>query len=273
MSAYVLLDSGENEKLEQYGEKVLIRPSKFSVWKKRRPSLWEKADASYVHKKGWIFPKESFEEWTLELDSFFLKLRLQQNGQIGFFPEHLLYKSEMLALLDAAKGARVLNLFAYTGLASIICAQSGAKVTHVDISKQVLRWAKENTLFTPHLDSQIRYIQEDAIAFLKREATRQNSYNLVISDPPAFSRVSQKESWDLEDIMQTLLNAIKNVLTPNGALIMTTHRFELGEGVLSNLIYDCFGDTVEVSEKTLFLHESEGPRKLPSGFLAIMKRC
>ncbi len=143
--SYSLMDSGEGEKLEVIGEKILRRQSSLAVWKKKLPvDAWNKADASYDPKKGWSFLRAKFEVWEADFHHFKLKLRLQKNGQIGFFPEHLSYLKDLVVNTEGGRTVNVLNLFAYTGAATIFLALRGANVCHVDMSKPTFGWTKEN---------------------------------------------------------------------------------------------------------------------------------
>lgn len=268
---YELLDSGELSRLERFGNKILIRPSKFAIWRKRDPKAWNSAHATYDHTKGWkILKGEKFEEWELKEDGFSMALRLQQNGQVGLFPEHAQYEDEITASLKGNEPT-VLNLFGYTGLATLIAAGAGAKVTHVDLSKQANQWAKKNVQLSGLEDKGIRFIQEDALSFLRKEKNRERRYDLVIADPPSFSRVSSKETWNLDDIFLDLLSAIEGVMSPQGRAILTSHRFELGEQVMENLVWDTFGRSIEVSSSALSLKESNSPRRLPAGYLSVVR--
>jgi 23S rRNA (cytosine1962-C5)-methyltransferase len=269
---YSLVDSGALARLEQFGDKRIIRPSKFALWERRFPKEWKDADATYDHDRGWRFHGERFEEWRCPLGACTLVLRLQQNGQIGFFPEHDLYQlliSEFVSGRPA--GMKVLNLFAYTGLATVTCTRAGAHVTHVDLSKKVNQWGRIN-LETNELGSApVRFIQEDALSFLKKEQTRGNQYDLVIADPPTFSRVSAKETWDIDNVFVSLLQLIGSVLAPEGMVVLTSHRFELGEQVMANLAYDVFGERTTIESSVLSLQEEHTPRRLPAGYLVIAR--
>lgn len=278
---YELLDSGHLKKLERFGDKILIRPSRFSIWAPRNETLWQTASAEYEPKKGWKFTYESFQSWTIDIslpntDSISLELRLQNNGQIGFFPEHLQYAARLQDILTQEKDTparpKVLNLFAYTGLATVVCARAGAEVIHLDLSKQANQWAQQNFTHN-HLDSSfIKIIQDDAVKFTARLASRGENFDLIIADPPSFSRVSEKKTWDLEEVLHPLLLSLKEVLSPNGALLLTSHQYEYGETVMANLEFDTFGDHSQIDSSPLFLNESHSPRRLPAGYASFLKR-
>jgi len=270
---YELIDSGDGRRLERFGNRTLIRPSKFSVWKPREnEKLWADADASYVHKAGWKYKSAKFQEWVSKGDDLSLKLKLQENGQIGFFPEHVAYLPDIREALrrQQASKPKVLNLFAYTGMASIAALQEKADVTHVDLSKKVLDWAKEN--FELNGLSTARFIREDAVTFMEREVRRGNLYDVVIADPPSFSRVSDNNEWKLEEVLTDLIELCVSLLKAEGAtLFLTSHHFESGGHVMANILLDsvCRNNrsNPSLSTKELSIAEVKTGRVLPAGFL------
>ena len=271
---YELIDSGDGARLERFGDRVLIRPSKFSVWKRRNPAAWSKAHAEFDHKKGWRFFGEKFGEWEVRGKDATLILRLQENGQIGLFPEHLSYLDELQqavrTLKEKSEEVRVLNLFAYTGVASIVAAKGGATVTHVDLSKKVLEWASEN--FKRNDLTGIRFIKEDALTFVERELRRGNTYHIIIADPPSFSRISPKEEWTLETVLSSFIRDLAKLLVPqHHALFLTSHHFESGGMVMANLLLDSLNDgESEVRSRELAIKEHATERRLPAGFLVVV---
>lgn len=273
LTSYSLVDSGGLAKLERFGEKLLVRPSRFCLWSRRRPELWDAADAEFDHKTGWSTRGARFEEWTIEDQGIRMTLRLQQNGQVGLFPEHASYATRLAELLPTAQGRAplVLNLFAYTGLATVFCARAGAEVVHVDLSKQVNGWARQNLSLSGLAEAPVRFIQEDTLAFLDREHARGRLYDLVVADPPSFSRVSSKSTWNLDDVFAPLLERIERVMRPGASLVLTSHRFELGPEVMANLAYDVFTRPITVERSSLVLEEEDSPRLLPAGYLVTVR--
>jgi 23S rRNA (cytosine1962-C5)-methyltransferase len=272
--SYRFLDSGSGERLEQFGDIIIARPSKFAVWERRFPKLWGSAHLRYHHKEGWKKLKPVSEPWSFCAHGATLLLRTQENGQVGVFPEHLSYAAQLeqqIARCAAQSEGpiKVLNLFAYTGFASIVAAKAGAQVTHVDLSKKVLDWAREN--FTANGISTIRMIREDAVLFLEKEAKRGNKYHIVILDPPSFSRVSQSDTWNLDEVLHRILTLALDVLHPApAALFATSHHFETGAHVIANLLADAaFSQkrALLVTPTELVLKEAETERCLPAGFL------
>lgn len=267
-SWYELLDSGAEKRWERFGDVVLVRPSRLAVWKPRQKNL--ASDAEFVHERGWTLKNKKIDSWTIARDGLSLKLRLQDNGQIGLFPEHALYLSKIGEVLKNKKSARVLNLFAYTGLATCYAALQGANITHVDVSKKVLDWCTENLQLNNIPKESYRFIREDALAFLRKEVSRGNTYDVVICDPPSFSRLSPKETWDLENVLTELVElCVKVVKEKRGAIFITNHHYESGGHVLANLVREHTTSKVHVEE--LLLEEqaiaAKSTRVLPAGFL------
>jgi 23S rRNA (cytosine1962-C5)-methyltransferase len=274
---YELLDSGGLMKLERFGDRTLVRPSTLCIWERRAGEKeWRAADASYDHKNGWRFHGTEFDAWWIEDERARLKLALQNNGQIGFFPEHVSYV-DLLAKRTAEpqSGAdlNVLNLFAYTGLATVVCARAGARVTHVDIAKRVLDWASVNLEANEIPKDRVRFIREDARSFLAKELRRGSRYQLIIADPPGFSRISDRETWQLEEVMKELIDGCVELLAPRGTLFFSSHYYEFGEMVIANVMRDAFAKRdarsaePELDARHLYLSEHSSGRRIPAGFL------
>lgn len=275
-SDYALLDSGQGEKLERFGDKVLARPSSLAIWKKRRESrVWDSAHARFLPSSGWKFRGHPFNAWILGLGEIQLELRLQNNGQVGIFPDHATYLEDLLAQVRRLRKSgelRVLNLFAYTGMATAILASRGAAVCHVDLSKQALSWAARNVeLNQGAATPAVRLICEDALEFVRRELRRKSSYDIVIADPPSFGRITKRKSWKFEDIAQSLIDSCLGLLRPaQGAFFLTCHHSALGPEVLANLLSDAAPKGAEISARSLFIAEKDTPRQLPAGHLAML---
>ncbi len=264
---YHLLDSGDGERLEQFGDKILIRPSKFALWKKRKPQIWSQVSARYDHDNEWKGKLAQDSTFSLNFENLNLSLRLQRNGQVGLFPEHLSYLVELKNLVQKKPNAKVLNLFAYTGIASLYLAAMNAAVTHVEIADQVISWAKEN--FEKNQINTVRIIKEDALRFIKRERTRGSTYDIIIADPPSFSRITKKDSWSLEDVFVEMLSDLHALLAADGAIFISSHAPEYNDIVMANLLSDLCADKKAISHRPLVIQEQDSPRSLPAGFLAI----
>ena len=223
---YELLDSGDNKKLERFGPFVLIRPETQAIWRPLHPELWKTAKAEFRFDGGkgsWHSKNKGGSEiWeiTWENDARF-SLRLTAFKHTGVFPEQAPnweWIGEKVSALakENTRGAsgekpKVLNLFGYTGIASIVAAKHGAYVTHLDASKQSNTWAKENAALSQVPPDTLRYITDDALKFVEREIRRGSVYDGIILDPPAFGRGPDGEVWKIEEDICILLDAVKKI--------------------------------------------------------------
>jgi 23S rRNA (cytosine1962-C5)-methyltransferase len=273
---YTLLDSGEGRKLEQFGSTIIDRPSSLSTWRRRQTAAaWEEAHASYMPPDRWSFEGRSFKTWEATIAGIRLELELMSNGQLGIFPEHALYLPKVRALAErlSDKGARplkILNLFAYTGLATCYCASLPyATVTHVDLAKRAIDWAKKNASLNEIPEHKIRWIVDDALTFMGREHRKGNLYDIIIIDPPSFSRVSKNNSWTLEEKAPDIVALMLSVLDPRaGAVFFTNHSTASTSDVVRNISLDMYNDRgVEISIESLSLPERNTSRLLPAGSL------
>lgn len=217
---YELLDSGESRKIERFGEIILVRPEPQAIWEKKNPELWAGTHANFSFKdgKGAWSNKSAPHEWTILWEKMKLNLHLTNFKHIGVFPEQQ-PNWEWLASKNLTS-KKILNLFGYTGAASIVCALQGAQVTHVDASRQSLDWAKENMLASNLSEDTIRWILDDALTFIKREAKRGNVYDGIILDPPAFGRGAKGEVWHIEEDLPVLMKELVHLLATDGFLLL-----------------------------------------------------
>ncbi len=274
--SYSLVDSGAGHKLERFGSRLISRPSSLALWRKSKSQeIWSKADAHYSPEKGWKFSNRPFESWSFDCSGIQFELRLQKNGQVGVFPDHFSYLDELRSCsagLRAKQTApiRALNLFAYTGLATLALASTGGSVCHIDLSDQVLTWTKRNISLNPNISSnQVRLIPEDAFKFAEREAKRKSQYDILIADPPSFGRTSKTKSWKLEEVIHPFLKNCLQILNPTQhVLFLSCHHAALGPEVLANLIRDYFPKNSIIS-RSLGLTEEQTKRVLPAGHLVI----
>lgn len=217
---YELLDSGEHMKLERFGNVILARPETQALWEKASPSLWDGAHAQFALGAG----KGSWQniraphEWDVSWREMVVGVHLTNFKHIGIFPEQSA-NWEWIQTHTQPR-ARILNLFGYTGAASIVAAQAGAAVTHVDASKQSLDWAKANMILSGLKEDSIRWIFDDALQFVKRESKRGNTYDGIILDPPAFGRGAKGEVWHIEEDLPTLMHELTHLLKENGFLLL-----------------------------------------------------
>lgn len=274
---YELIDSGGFEKLEQFGEYCVRRPEPQAVWSKNlSEEFWSiKPHATFKKEKGssergfWEINKGVPEKWFIAYKSNLLdlkfKISLSSFKHVGLFPEQASnweFLATNIPLLKTTK-PKFLNLFAYTGGASLACKQMGAEVTHVDSVKPVLSWARENMEISK-LDS-IRWMAEDALKFVKREARRGNFYQGILLDPPAYGRGPEGEKWVLEDQIDDMLRSVKEILDPQEHLLVT-NVYSLGFStlVIENLMNSIFDVPANAEMGELYLADTYH-KKLPLG--------
>ncbi len=226
---YELVDSGDGLKLERYGPYQFIRPEPQALWKPATgEKRWQSAHAIFKPTKEesgghWEFKRPVDESWIMRYRDLTFQAQTTGGRHLGVFPEQAAHWDW---IQDQVRKARrpptVLNLFGYTGLASLAAAQAGAHVTHVDASKKALRWAKHNQTLCGLNDRPIRWLLDDALKFVQREARRGVSYQGVIMDPPKFGRGPKGEVWEFFDLFPKLLDVCKAILGPNPLFIVIT---------------------------------------------------
>jgi 23S rRNA (cytosine1962-C5)-methyltransferase len=231
---YRLLDSGDGQKLEHVGPYRFIRPEPQALWRPAFPN-W-RADAHFIgagedEESGrWRFERPLPESWPLSWQGMGFVGRPTPFRHLAFFPEHSVhwrFAQAAIAALPAEPAPSVLNLFGYTGLASLACAQAGAAVTHVDASKKAIGFARDNQAAAGLSAAPIRWIADDALTFVRREIKRGRRYHGVILDPPKFGRGPNGEVWRLESGLKELLEACAALVTPDGFMIMTVYAVRL----------------------------------------------
>jgi len=279
ITGYKLLDSGEGRKLEQFGDIIIDRPSSLSSWKRRQSAeLWQRADAVYAPPNRWECHGSIRSAWTASIAGVVMRLELMSNGQVGLFPEHALYLSSISSAADKLRTMkkrelRVLNLFAYTGLATSFCTTLGsAQVTHVDLAKRAIEWAKINAEANGVASDSVRWIVDDALAFMAREQRKNSLYDIIIIDPPSFSRVSKNNTWTLDEKVPDIVHLVLGVLDAQaGVVFFTNHSSASTSDVTRNIALDLFNDhNVEISIRSLALEEESSSRRLPAGSLIVL---
>lgn len=222
---YALLDCGEGQKLEAFGGVRLIRPEPQAMWPKTAPALWQTASARFegvAEDDGpgrWSSPLEDF---PVAIGPITMMCRLTSNRHIGLFPEQRPHWQAAANALQDMDGPEVLNLFGYTGAASLFLAAKGARVTHVDASKKAIQWARENQEASGLTDVPIRWICDDASKFVAREVRRGRRYDAILLDPPKFGRGPKNEVWNLFDDLPPLLADLGHLLSDNARLVTLT---------------------------------------------------
>lgn len=263
---YELLDSGNNTKLERYGKFVLSRPDPQALWPTDTKD-W-KFDAEF--KDDW---NKTIEPWVIDFGGLKLQIKLSPFKHTGLFPEQILNWQWMEKLImESNRPIKVLNLFGYTGGATLICAKAGAEVTHVDASKSAITWANENAKLSGLEDKPIRWILDDALAFVKKEVRRGVKYDAIVMDPPSFGRGAKGEVWKIEEGFLDLMNDCFKLLSGT-PLFFVLNGYSAGYSAIAyeeNLkpLQQKFGGTVESGE--LAIKDSKG-RLLPCGIVARFK--
>ena len=279
-SDYQLIDSGDYEKLERFGKYILRRPEPQAVWRKSLDVCeWEnRADAYFKKEKGknisgegnergeWILKPDMPQQWFINYGYKEMKLRFRLGltafKHVGIFPEQasnwdFIYDT----LFEMPPQAKILNLFAYTGGASLAAKAAGADVTHVDSVKQVLNWSRENMEASNLTD--IRWVLEDALKFVKREVKRGKIYQGIILDPPAYGRGPEGEKWILEENIAELMEACGELSgKQNSFCILNLYSMGFSSLIAENLLKDYFPHLQNLSFGELFLTDVSG-RKLP----------
>jgi 23S rRNA (cytosine1962-C5)-methyltransferase len=266
---YELLDSGDNRKLERYGAVHVIRPETQAIWRPARPSLWTNAAAEFrwAEGKGEWRKGELPEHWQLSWEDVRVTLRLTSFKHTGIFPEQAPNWQWLREKVGGLGTPRVLNLFGYTGIASIVAAQAGAEVTHVDASKQTNAWARENAASSGLAENAIRYLDDDARKFVEREVRRGGVYDGIILDPPAFGRGAKGEVWRIEDDLPKLLDSLKVLLAAKPGAFLLLNGYAAGYSARSFLqaAEGVFGREVKGEFGELAMRESGGGRTVPAG--------
>jgi len=274
---YALLDSGTGRKLERFGRFTVDRPEPQAMWQPAlEPGAWLRADAQFKAGGGeedgeggrWYRNKPLPETWALKVLGVTVLGRLTSFRHLGLFPEQLPHWQWMLERLGEVRGEtpRVLNLFAYTGAASLIAARAGAEVTHVDASKRAIAWAKQNQAVSKLGEAPIRWILEDARKFVAREVRRGKSYHVILVDPPKFGRGPEGEVWDTFLHLAPLLRDCAPLLAPGrAALVLTTYAIRASALATDALVRECLAGRPGTTESgELAVVEEAGGRLLPT---------
>jgi len=300
---YELIDSGEGEKLERYGKYIFCRPDPEALWNKNLDKkVWDKSDFKFIregNKTKWIAKNGTPKDWVIEFGGFNFSIKLTSFKHVGLFPEQLsnwewMEKliSSRVRLVDNFSGPRtrgtgavpdhekfstsltrsvsVLNLFAYTGGATLACAKAGAEVCHVDSSKMAVNWAKENAELSGLEDRPIRWMIEDVITFLKREIKRGRKYDAIIMDPPSFGHGTKDELWKIENDFLELMKLCGEILSDNPVFFLI-NGYTAGYSAIAyqnnlKFLVEKFGGKIESGE--LVIEQSDSDIILPCGIFA-----
>ena len=269
---YALLDSGHGRKLERYGAIRIVRPEEQALWTPRlAESVWEGADAHFtgdVEEEGpgrWRFPRPLAETWPMRFETVRFSCRFTSFRHTGVFPEQAAHWRRMRAAIEPAVRAgrrpKLLNLFGYTGLASLIAAEAGAEVTHVDASKKSIAWARENQGESGLDHLPIRWICDDAQKFVARELRRGNRYDAVLLDPPKYGRGPDGEVWQLFEHLPDMLRGCRDLLSEKALFsILTVYAMRASYASFHELVAEVMaGKPGRITSGELFIGEDPAP--------------
>ena len=276
---YELVDSGLGQKLEKYGPYTFARPDPEALWNRSLTAKeWDNTDLKFIRKgtrTQWIIKEGVPKSWTVEFGGLTFSIKPTSFKHTGLFPEQLLNWQWMEEVIkNENRKVKVLNLFAYTGGASLAAARAGAEVCHVDGSKTAVAWARENAELSGLSGAPIRWIVEDVILFLKREIKRGNKYDAIIMDPPSFGHGPKDELWKIEESFLGLMQLCKEILSDD-PLFVLINGYTAGYSPITyqNNLMDMMTEnkgSIEVGELTI--KESNTQRLLPCGIFARWQR-
>lgn len=278
---YELLDCTDGERLERWGDIVLIRPDPQVIWKTgRRHPMWRKANARYNRSQTgggrWEILGKLPDRWEISYGDLTFNIKTMGFKHTGLFPEQATNWDLVRSMIEnAGRPLKVLNLFAYTGGATVAALKSGAQVTHVDASKGMVQWAKENAASSGVLDGKVRWLVDDCIKFVQREIRRGNKYDIIIMDPPSYGRGPGGEVWKLEDEVYDFVALCEQILADD-AVAMLINSYTTGlspsvmEYILGSVIVPKHGG--EVSGQELGLPATLSGMPLPCGATAIWSK-
>ncbi len=239
---YEVIDTGNGEKLERWNNVILRRPDPQTILPEQQPALWRRADAVYHRsQKGggeWEFMKKLPERWTVSYRDLKFYVRPTGFKHTGLFPEQAVNWDWMSGLIQKAnRPVKVLNLFGYTGGATLACAAAGAHVTHVDAAKGMVQWAGENRALSGIEETRVRWIVDDALKFVLREQRRGNTYEGILMDPPSYGRGPGGEVWKLENELYGLVSECAKIVSDNPLfMLINSYTTGLQPAVLNNML-------------------------------------
>lgn len=278
---YELIDCSCGERLERWGQHILIRPDPQVIWKtpKRNP-MWKNADARYIRSNTgggrWEVYKKLPDRWEISYKDLSFNIKTMGFKHTGLFPEQAVNWDLLREIIrNAGRPVKVLNLFAYTGGATMAALAENAHTVHVDASKGMVSWAKENAVSSSFADRSVRWLVDDCIKFVQREIRRGNKYDIIIMDPPSYGRGPGGEVWKLEDSVYEFIELCSQVVSDDAlALFLNSYTTGLSsavmEYILSAVMCPKFGGTVSGDE--IGLKATSSGLILPCGATAIWRK-
>ncbi len=268
---YEFLDCGNGRRLERFARVVVDRPAPAALWEPGLPDrVWRSADLRFDRDTKWTGAAP--DDWRIALGGTTMALRPAGGGQVGVFPEHVRVGELVSAAIHACVDASILNLFAHTGLVTLMAARTnGASVTHVDAAPASVRQARENAALSGLEDRPVRWIVDDALTFLRREVRRGRRYGVVVADPPAYGRSRKGGEWKFSRDLPYLLETAAELLAdPPGRLFLTCHEEGFGRDEVTATVRSVMGGRAEA--ETLELVSECGGQALPAGVLVTWNR-
>lgn len=276
---YELLDCSDGERLERWGDIILIRPDPQVIWKtEKKNKLWHEAHARYHRSNtgggSWQFYKKIPEVWQIKFNDLEFNLKPMSFKHTGVFPEQACNWELVRDIIknSGRNDVKVLNLFAYTGAATVSALKAGASVVHVDASKGMVQWARENAASSGVADKPVRWIVDDCMKFVARDIRREKKYDVIIMDPPSYGRGPGGEVWKLENEVYGFIEMCKQVLSDDPlAILVNSYTAGLSPAVMSYILNSTvvkdFGGKAEADE--IGLRVSENGLALPCGSTAV----
>ena len=242
---YELLDTGDFKRIESIGSFIISRPAPAAIWSLK--DSWPKLDAEFVRKSSGkgerkVYNKDFPESWLTDFNNLKFELKRTSFGHLGLFFEHATCWNDLFEFVDsAAHPVKALNLFAYTGAATLALASKGVEAVHLDASKSSVQWARNNAELSGLEDKPVRWITDDAKAFVAKEVRRGSKYNMVILDPPTYGRGTKSQVWKIEEDLQPLLYDIRKLLIPGESMVLlTSHSPGYTPMALENVVRQVF---------------------------------
>lgn len=240
---YEIIDMANGEKLERWKNIIMIRPDPQIIWKEKLyPEKWNKFDARYMRSSSgggeWNYNKKIPKSWEVKYKNLTFNIKPMGFKHTGLFPEQAVNWDWMISKIKHSKrDIKVLNLFAYTGGATVACLSAGASVCHVDSSKGMVEWAKENVASSGLQDKKVRYLVDDVMKFVNREIRRENKYDAIIMDPPSYGRGKNGEVWRFEDNIADLVKMCVQILSDNPLFfLINSYTTGISSQVLENIL-------------------------------------
>lgn len=278
---YELLDMAKGQKLEKWGKYILIRPDPQIVWdKKTNPKLWEKADAKYIRSNTggghWEKYSKIDENWSIRYKNLVFNLKPMGFKHTGLFPEQAVNWDYIISKISQRtkknQEVKVLNLFAYTGGATVAALSAGASVCHVDSSQGMVNWAKENVSSSGLRERPVRFLVDDVVKFVNREIRRNNKYDMIIMDPPSYGRGKNGEVWSIEKDINNLLCLCSKILSDNPiSVIINTYTGGLSGTIIENVAKLAFSENnpKKIFHNEIGLKQKNSEFVLPCGITTI----